>query len=399
MLLLQVHRSVQILRDKQELAETQKELAKLQLVQKDNSSSSNSQTSEEKAAATASDLKKTDNTIDLHNQQLALALPHQLVPQQQPPPLPPPPQTPQQNVPQQQSYYLPPAQLPTPPVQTQHPQGQYLPSDAQYRTPQMQDMSRVPLQTAQTQINQAPAGQQFPQYPQQWPQQLPQQVQAPQQPPMQPQIRPSSTTVYPTYPPPGQPTNSSPPETIPNSVPMQVPYSAIPQPLASRADAIPYGYGAGRTVPQQPPPPPPPHQLKGTFGAQPADGYAAAGNHPALPSGSTYMMYESEGGRMHHPPQQPHFPQGGYPPTNLSLQSSQPAAAGANMLARNPSHSHFTRNHPYGELIDKLVGMGFRGDHVVSVIQGMEDSGQPVDFNTVLDRLNVHSTGALQRGW
>ncbi|KAI9104185.1 hypothetical protein K1719_023021 [Acacia pycnantha] len=38
--LQEVHRSVQILRDKQELADTQKELAKLQLVQKESSSSS-----------------------------------------------------------------------------------------------------------------------------------------------------------------------------------------------------------------------------------------------------------------------------------------------------------------------------------------------------------------------
>jgi len=43
--------------------------------------------------------------------------------------------------------------------------------------------------------------------------------------------------------------------------------------------------------------------------------------------------------------------------------------------------------------------MGFRGDHVASVIQRMEESGQPVDFNDVLDRLNVHSSGGSQRGW
>ena len=43
--------------------------------------------------------------------------------------------------------------------------------------------------------------------------------------------------------------------------------------------------------------------------------------------------------------------------------------------------------------------MGFRGDHVASVIQRMEESGQPVDFNAVLDRLNVHSSGGSQRGW
>lgn len=59
----------------------------------------------------------------------------------------------------------------------------------------------------------------------------------------------------------------------------------------------------------------------------------------------------------------------------------------------------FMRNHPYNELIEKLVNMGYRGDHVNSVIQRLEESGQPVDFNTVLDRLNGHSSGGSQRGW
>uniref|UniRef100_A0A2P2K524 Trithorax group protein osa isoform X1 n=1 Tax=Rhizophora mucronata TaxID=61149 RepID=A0A2P2K524_RHIMU len=390
----EVQRSVQILRDKQELADTQKELAQLQLVKKDTSPSSHFQSSEAKVTAPTSDFKKMDNTSEFNNQQLALALPQQVVPQLQPPSVTPPSLAPQQNVAQHQSYYLPPAQLPTPPVPIQHPQGQYLPSDAQYQTPQMQDISRVAPQPAQTQANLTPPVQQFSQYPPKWPQQ----VQPPQQPLMQPQVRPSSTTAYPTYLPPGQPTNSSASETNPKSMPMQVPYSAVPQPLASRAaDTIPYGYGAGRTVPQQPLPPP--QQLKGTFGALPGDGYAPAGTHPALPPGSAYMMYNSESGRIHHPPHQPHFPQGGYPLSNLPLQSSQSATAGANMLARNPGHSQFNRNHPYSDLIEKLVGMGFRVDHVFGVIQRMEDSGHPVDFNAVLDRLNVHSSGAPQRGW
>lgn len=392
--LQEVHRSVQILRDKQELADTQKELAKLQLVQKESSSSNHSQSGEEKATTPVSDPKTTDSSSDVHNQQLALALPHQVMPQQQPPSVPPPSQAPPQNV-VQQPYYLPPAQLPTPSVQTQQPQhpqqGQYLPPDSQYRTPQVQEVSRVAPHPQQPQVSRTPQGQQYPQYQQQWSQQLPQQV---QQSALQPQGRPSSTTVYPPYPPPpGQATNPSQPDSLPNSMPMQVSFSPVPQPLSSRVDTVPYGYGAGRPVPQQPPP----QQIKSPYGAQSADGYAAAaGTHSTLPPGSTYMIYDGEGGRSHIPPQQPHFAQGGYPPQqpHLSLQSSQPAA-GPNMLPHNPSHSHFTRNHPYSELIEKLVSMGFRGDHVVSIIQRMEETGQPVDFNAVLDRLNV----GPQRGW
>ncbi|XP_007043595.2 PREDICTED: extensin [Theobroma cacao] len=407
--LQEVHRSVQILRDKQELAETQKELAKLQLVQKESSSSSHSQSTEERASPPASDSKKTDHTSDMQSQQLALALPHQVAPPQQP--VVPHSQASPQNL-TQQSYYIPPNQLsnsqaqaqvqapapapvPTPapapaPAPIQHPQSQYLPSDPQYRTPQIPDISRMPPQPTQSQVNQVPPVQSFPQYQQQWPQQLPQQVPQ-QQSSMQPQMRAPSTPAYPPYPP-TQSTNPSLPEALPNSLPMQIPYSGVPQPVSSRADTIPYGYGLpGRTAPQQP------QQIKGTFGAPPAEGYTAPGPHPPLPPGSAYMMYDSEGGRPLHPPQQPHFSQGGYSPANVSLQTPQ-TGTGPNVMIRNTSHSQFIRSHPYSDLIEKLVSMGFRVDHVASVIQRMEESGQPVDFNAVLDRLNVHSSGGSQRG-
>ncbi|KAF7805932.1 formin-like protein 7 isoform X1 [Senna tora] len=378
--LQEVHRSVQILRDKQELAETQKELAKLQLAQKEPSSSSHSQSNEERSSPAATDPKKTENASDTHNQQLALALPHQVTPQQQPVTLPTQAQAPSvTQATQQPPYYMPPTPLPTPAPATQLPQNQYLPSDPQYRTPQL------PSQVAQT-----PSVQQYPQYQQPPPpppqqqqqQQWPQQVQPPQPPPsMQPQIRPSST-VYPSYPP-SQATNQSPPETLPNSMPMQMPYSGIPTPAPNRADTIPYGgySGGGRTVPQQPPP----QQMKGSFPAQPGDTYGTTGNHPSLPPASGYMMYDGEGGRTHHQPQPPHFTQAGYPPTSASLQNP----AGHNLMVRNPDN----------DLIEKLVSMGFRGDHVASVIQRMEESGQPIDFNSVLDRLNVHSSVGPQRGW
>ncbi|KAK6141115.1 hypothetical protein DH2020_025142 [Rehmannia glutinosa] len=78
----EVHRSLQILRDKQELADTQKELAKLQLAQKESSPANNIQQNEDRASTPASEAKKSDSSSD---QQLALALPHQVAPQ---PPLP-----------------------------------------------------------------------------------------------------------------------------------------------------------------------------------------------------------------------------------------------------------------------------------------------------------------------
>ncbi|OIW06019.1 hypothetical protein TanjilG_11706 [Lupinus angustifolius] len=382
----EVHRSVQILRDKQELAETEKELAKLQLAQKDSSSSSHSQSNEERSLSSTTDPKKTDNASDANNQQLALALPHQITPQQQP--AAPPPQAPAPNMTQatqQPSYYMPPTHLPNPQAMSQLPQNQYLPSDQQYRV--------APQPTPPSQVTPSPPAQQFSQYQQpqqqqqqqqQWPQQVPQQVQPPQPPSMQqPQIRPPSSAVYPSYQP-NQATNQSPTETLSHSMPMQMPYSGVPQ-GTNRADAMQYGYGGGsggRTIsPQQPQP----HQIKGSFPSQQGDGYG--------PPSSAYMMYDGEGGRSHHAPQQqpPHYAQAGYPPTSASLQNP-------NHMVRNPNQSQHVRNHPYNELIEKLVSMGFRGDHVASVIQRMEESGQPIDFNSVLDRLNVHGSVGPQRG-
>ncbi|KAJ8568948.1 hypothetical protein K7X08_032685 [Anisodus acutangulus] len=380
----EVHRSVQILRDKQELAETQKELAKLQLAQKGSASSSNSQQNEERSAQHPSDDKKSDDSPEVHGQQLALALPHQVAPQasltnrpveqpQQPPVLPPQ-SIPSQSMPQSQGYYLPPPQMASQQAPTQLSQGQYLSSDSQYRNPQMQ----VPPQPAPPQVNQTPQLQSMPQYQQQWAQQ----VQQSQIPTMQQQARPTSPAVYPSY----LPSQPSPtPETAPHSMPMQGPFSGLSQPVASRPELLmPYGYDrSGRPLQQQPPTP----HLKPSFGA-PGDGYAASS------PGNAYVMYDGEGIRGH-PPPQPNFQQSGYPPSSFPLQNPQPTPS-ANLMVRPTQLVH---NHPYNELIEKLVSMGYRSDHVVNVIQRLEESGQPVDFNAILDRMNGHSSGGSQRGW
>ncbi|KAM3222136.1 hypothetical protein P3L10_021406 [Capsicum annuum] len=385
----EVHRSVQILRDKQELAETQKDLAKLQLAQKGSASSSSSQQIEERSAQHLSDDKKSDDSPEVHGQQLALALPHQVVPQasltnrpvEQPqqPPVPPPQSIPSQSIPQSQGYYLPP-QMANQQAPTQLSQSQYLSSDPQFRNPQMQ----VPPQPTPPQVNQTPQHQSMPQYQQQWAQQ----VQQSQIPTMQQQARPTSPAVYPSYLP-SQPNPT--PDTMPNSLPMQVPFSGISQPVASRPEAMPYGYDrSGRPLQQQPATP----HLKPSFGA-PGDGYAASGAHPTLSPGNAYMMYDGEGTRGHPPPPQPNFQQSGYPPSSFPPPNPQPTPS-ANLMVRPTQQA---RNHPYNELIEKLVSMGYRGDHVVNVIQRLEESGQPVDFNAILDRLNGHSSGGSQRGW
>ncbi|XP_075476680.1 uncharacterized protein LOC142517999 [Primulina tabacum] len=383
----EVHRSVQILRDKQELADTQKELAKLQLAQKDSSSAARN---EEKPSPLASEEKKNENSSDVKSQQLAL-LQNQVAPQPSLPARPveyQQPSMPSQTMPQIQAYYLP-QQMNNQPVPSQPSQTQYIPAQAQ-----LQDFSRMSPQPTQSHVNQGPQVQSLPLYQQPWPQPQPQPqqqqqqhpVQPSQQPVMQTQIRSSSPAIYSSYLP--NQSNQSPTEMTPTNIPVQVSYAGAAQPGSVGPDALPYGYGATRPIQPQPSS----QTLKTGFVAQSRDLYMNSGSRPALPPGTAYMVFDGEGGRTHHTPPQPHFQQGGYSPTSVPLNAQR--IPSTNMVIP-PS----TRNNPYNELIEKLVSMGYRGDHVVGVIQRLEEIGQPIDFNAVLDRLNGHSSGGSQRGW
>lgn len=153
---------------------------------------------------------------------------------------------------------------------------------------------------------------------------------------------------------------------------------------------MPYGHGgAGRPIISQPPT----QHVKIAYSAQSGDVYVPSATRPTLPMGNAYTMFDGEGGRTHHPPPQLHFQQNAYPPSSIPLQNPLHTA---NLMVRPPQ---FMRNHPYTELIEKLGSMGYRGDHVIGVIQRLEESGQPIDFNAVLDRLNGHSSGGSLRGW
>ncbi|KAK6142604.1 hypothetical protein DH2020_022952 [Rehmannia glutinosa] len=288
----EVHRSLQILRDKQELADTQKELAKLQLAQKESSPANNIQQNEDRASTPASEAKKSDSSSD---QQLALALPHQVAPQ---PSLP---ARPAEH--QQQTPMAPPSSMPS-----QVP-AYYLPPPQTSNMTASQTQQYLPTQQTQVQDHPRMAPPQPHSYPQQWNQQLP--IQPPQH-----HIRNSSSQmVYSNY--------QSPSEMAPNnSMPMQqVQYVGPSQPGS-----------AGRPVQQQ-------QHLKTTtgYGAQAVDRFVPTGPPPP---GNAYMVLMVGGD---------------------GLQS---------------------------------------GDHVVGIIQRLEESGQPIDFNSVLDRLNRgHSSAGSQRGW
>ncbi|EPS62243.1 hypothetical protein M569_12549, partial [Genlisea aurea] len=355
LLQMQVHRSVQILRDKQELSEAQRELAKLQLAQIESSSSSGKAPQNDDRTSEA---KKTD--VDSHDQKLALALPHQVAPPppshptprpldlQQPPPVPPP-----TLPPQQVQYYLPAPQLPPPSQQPS--QARFQQNQSQMGHPQQSQMNPSPMPS--------------PYHHQQWP----------PQPPVQPQIRTSSQLVYP---PPYLLSSQSNP-TPQDLAPVQVPFS-------SGSEVIPYSYGSSGKPPVQQQQQHQQHQslaqhLKGGGGYGDGYGIPSGQQRPPPQPGNSYMVFDGETGRTTttHLQPPPHYQQ-----------------QGPSYLPPPPATSFAPRGHPYNELIEKLIGMGYRGEHVVGVIQRLEESGQAVDFNSVLDRLNGGGGGGgSQRGW
>ncbi|WVZ68801.1 hypothetical protein U9M48_017693 [Paspalum notatum var. saurae] len=434
----EVHRSIQILRDKQELAEAQKELAKFQLTQ------DAPKKKEDVLTPSIPEPKKLEE--DTSGQQLALVLPHQVnspslspsesvqqykdQPAQQSTPTP---------VPQQDRYVLSQAIVYYPQRQApgvQDTQGQQLQPEVQYlpARPPTQDVpvhasSQLPQAGNQTQP------QSYPPYQQQWHQQssqpppapvaqpqqtfsqsfphaqqpqlsnvqqfppqavqqpqanaqlypppppqqqqsspLPPQAMQPQHAPVQTQMRPQTPPNYPQYPP-HQSLNPA-PETVPGNVAMQGQYSNAAPSGVSRSEQ-PYAYGGPGIPPSQPPPQHgmQRHQLppssQGSFGPPPSKG-SYAGPPQYTPQGNP------QGYNMGY----------GYPP------SGHPAVQPPQMPSGG---SHMMRGHPHGEMIEKAIAMGYPRDLVLNVTQRMAESGQPMDFNTLLDRLNEAGPGAPRR--
>ncbi|EHA8589696.1 hepatocyte growth factor-regulated tyrosine kinase substrate [Cocos nucifera] len=383
--LQEVQRSMQILRDKQDLAETQKELTKLQLGQKESA-----QKNEEAVIPSSSETKQHDDKSDVANRQLALALPHQavtqasvLLPMHQPAPV----QQGRYILNQSSTYYSQHQPL------HQDQQSQPLQPELQYvqQRPQIQDF---PVQAAQQQsqiLNQTQ--QPYPQYQQQWPQQpphqFPQQVVQPQKPVSEAQIGPQAPP--PSYPPsPPQPTNPV-PESYPGSMAMQVPYTTISQPVGNRPEAVPFGYGGpggpGNTVSQ------PLHQHGSQRQPQPPTSQSSFG--PPLSKGA-YV-----GPAPYTPPlnAQSYNTMYSYRPSNVSPAQNPQLPPPSNAVGVHHPGLQLMRTQPYGEMIEKVVSMGYARDHAASVIQRMGESGQPIDFNSLLERLNGQAGGASPRVW
>ncbi|KAG6484075.1 hypothetical protein ZIOFF_060869 [Zingiber officinale] len=385
--ILYVHRSVQVLRDKQELVETQRELVKLQLAQKAPEKNENTNVRE------ASEPKSQNETPDTGNQQLALALPRQT--DQTVPPA----GTSQQVQPYKELSK--PQQAPAPPniqqdqvmpkqvgnyygqhqtvLQDQHnqpvqPETQYIQPGSQLHNRSHQAPPQLVLSVNQ---NQPPP---FPQYLQQLPPQPDQHLQ--QQIASQAQIRSPPPPSYTPYP--SQPVNPG-PETFPSSVPMQVPNPVIVHPGGIRPEAFPYGYGGSGSTASQPPPP-----LHHGIQQPMQPPVSQSSFTPQLGKGGSYM------GTPPYPPPSHNIPgynaAYNYPPSNL------PAAR--NQQVPPPTHQYNSQsihNHPYGEMIEKAINMGFDKNQVINVVQRMSDSGQPMDFNSLLDRLNGQAGGTSAR--
>ncbi|XP_020272876.1 putative uncharacterized protein DDB_G0290521 [Asparagus officinalis] len=354
--LQEVHRSIQILRDKQELAETQKELTRLQPAPRESASTTKYQNNDDTiASSSVPEPKRQDDTPNVPSQHLALALPNQIPVSSSVPT-----RTPEMNqLPIQQQQQQSPA-LPSNPPHNHYTPQQPVPfysqqsqawqpeTQAQYiqQRAQIQEPSRAPPPQHQPHIaNQPQNPQPFPQYQQQhWPQpspqQLTQQAMAPTQPPTsQSQLaRPQTPPSYIPYT--HQPNNQ---ETFA--------YSTVPQSGVNQSS-----FGMPSTKPT---------------------GYASASPYAPQPNVQGYnTVYSSDGSRVQA------YQRGNYPPpSNVSGMQNQ------HLLLGNSSGFH-VRSHPYMDMIEKAVSMGYPRDQVIGVVNRMAESGQPVDFNALLDRLN-----------
>ncbi|PKA57499.1 hypothetical protein AXF42_Ash020743 [Apostasia shenzhenica] len=330
----EVHRCVQIIRDKQELAETQKELTKLQLSQKEPISSTHSLRNEDSAAklTASSERKAHTDTSDVPNLHLALSLPRQIPsppPQLQPTamatglqPVPASVNAPLQPTSMATGLQPVPASVNAPPHRDRYIPNQNISFYSQHQPlPQQQQVQHL-----QPEMHFATQRAQMPDLSLQSP--LPQQVGASQQ------------QQFPQY-----------QQQWPSSSQAQVLYSPYQTP-----NPIPETF-------QAPTPYPPPQY---TTHRQPMPAAPVKNDHPG---NNPY-------------PSQPNIQ--GYNPAYAMGRSRNPFPVGfqASMSMNDPRNQ-------YGEMIEKAVSMGYQRDQVICVLQRMGEAGQPLDFNALLDGLNA----------
>ncbi|KAL3686986.1 hypothetical protein R1sor_013295 [Riccia sorocarpa] len=382
--ILEVQRGVQLLRDRQELAETQSQLAKLQAVTKSKDASHASVPSapsplpEKLPQSTQAPLEKAlSEGSQQQNSSIVHASSYQQ-PLQQLPSVPTMPSAPEQ------------LQLPQPPQQQQ-------------QLPQLQQPSEVlpPSLHQQPPPHPPPPSQQIT-HPQQHSQQHPHAPPPPGQMHMQPfylhqqqslpqpQAPPPSTQIYghqqeaPAYsqnpqgPPPSQSYSPDGPSYHSGSYgppgPVSQPQRQTPQippsPHITQQHPM-YDPSMGRTSSGQLALPPP-HLPQGPSSAiydpqSPGSGYPSSSYRVAQPLTGQLVSAPSGGGA-------------GYP----RLPVAQPLPAGG-----DPPGTPFvsTNRGVIDEVVEKVTQMGFSRDQVRSVVRRLTESGQAVDLNIVLDKL------------
>ncbi|GLJ39427.1 hypothetical protein SUGI_0805340 [Cryptomeria japonica] len=417
-LLREVQTGVQVLRDKQEIAEARSQLMKSQSLK--NNLSDN----------TFSHENSEPKPID-PQQQPGFAGPHQAMPSFS---FPSQPQAslsaPAQNLPLPRQAGNSP-QFPSQNVPALHPQQ--VVSSPPFPAPQAQQS--VPVQAhspsplgAQQVLPSTPSVPSEPSY-----QSALHQSSAPPPPPPQPhqyqipshmQQVPPNAIQMPSYsqnPQPQQPSKPvslaySQPDHAPNLV-QHVPHSQMSAPVPQgnygpEPPYVPANYG-GPSLHQQPQPIPPPQQpapqryTGGQQAYEPSFGRTSSGPLPFTPnygpglSGPTYGDSQSYSAPPYRSSHQDSAPSGGsgHPrlPTAKPLQHSLPVASS---ISGSPSGSPSSSNRvPVDDVIDKVASMGFSKEQVKAVVRKLTENGQSVDLNIVLDKLMNSGEIQPQKGW
>ncbi|KAJ3680774.1 hypothetical protein LUZ60_015263 [Juncus effusus] len=357
-ILREVQAGVQVLRDKQEIVETQLHLSKFQPPSKPSS--------------------EPDSSSQHQQQQQQLALP--APPNAPPPPAPPqygaPPQMPPQSLPNAPPQYGAPPPMPSQSAPNAPPPPQYGPPPP----PPPQQQSYFPSQPE-------PAHQQPP------PSSYRPSSQVGFQPP------PNAPSQYPPYQP-------QPDETSPNPPP---PYNMQQQPSGPPTQTYP---PRGPMPPSNPPPPYMQQQQQPNLGPSPPSS-SFYGPPPPI-----YNEPQNRPTAYGPPPIDPYSYSSGSPSYRSKPNSSSPFAPSNNPLPTakvlpqaNPIGSQSSGNNnsnnnnnnsrvPLDDVVEKVAMMGFSREQVRATVRRLTENGQNVDLNVVLDKLmNDADVIQPQKGW
>ncbi|KAL5725469.1 L-tryptophan--pyruvate aminotransferase [Ranunculus cassubicifolius] len=359
-ILREVQTGVQVLRDKQEIAEAQLHLAKLQAPKFDQSP--------EKAQITPQSEYIHQTPPPPPPPHVAPLPPPQQIPVSVPPNvLPPPPplqnQPPAQQHPQREHYFQPPGQIP---------EGTH----QQYQLPPTQQLQSTPPVQPQ-QHYQAP---QFPQY-----------SQAP--PPQQHPPPPVGGSVNPSILPQMQ---QPPPD---EATYIQQPQSYPPPSLLRQSSLTQTPTGGPPPPSQQYYGPPPPSQMYD----RPNTGFSQGYGEPSYPygGGAPPPHYGSSSMKLPSSPSAPSGGGGGYPrlPTAQILPQAIPTANSVGAGGGSSSSSGAQNRVPIDDVVDKVSTMGFSREQVRATVRKLTENGQSVDLNVVLDKLMNDGEIQPQKGW